>query len=318
MPTSDGARRASRGFEDSRAVFDLDEPVFVLNAPFSLDTSIANNATMEKLGENGRKVDRGRALAQWRALYRYLASRSLVYLLPSGAGLQDQPCVANLGVAFDFDEEPVVVLSRFRALARDREPAFGKAFFAGMGIATQTSPDFFEGEADLKRVKERVYFGGFGVRSSRSAHDWLRDTHDLTIVALPLEDPHLFHLDCILHVLSKERVMLATAACPRETVREVEAVAEIVDVPLDLAYRGATNVVRVGEEILCDSCLDGLSRSDPLYAVEKAKREFWQKLAPSLGLTPVFFDMSEFYKSGAMLSCLVLPLNYPHLHPRRD
>lgn len=311
MPTD--VPRPARGFNDTRAIFDIDEPVFLLNAPFSLDTRVANNATMEALGEHGRMVDRQRALAQWRLLYRHLASRSLVYLLPSRAGLQDQPCVANLAVAFDFGEEPVVILSRFRAPGREHEAAFGLDFFADMGIATQSCPDYFEGEADLKRLGGRVYFGGFGSRSSRAAHHWLHDSHGLTIVALPLEDPHLFHLDCILHVVSSNRVLLATAACTSETVRQVEAYAEIVDVPLDLAYRGATNVVRVGGEILCDSCLDGLDRSDPLYAVEKRKQEFWQRLAPSLGVSPSFFDMSEFYKSGAMLSCLVLPLNYPHL-----
>jgi len=299
-----------------RALVDLDEPVFLLNAPFSLDTKIANNATMDKLDEPGRHVDRARAFSQWRALYHHLASRSLVYLLPSRAGLQDQPYVANLGVVIDAGEDPVFVPSRFRALGRRSEPALGRSFFKSLGVATPTCPAYFEGEADLKRLRDNIYFGGHGLRSSRRAHHWLTDHQSIEVVPVPLHDPHLFHLDCVIHVVSRDRVLVAAAACQRETIRQIEAYAEIIDVPLALAYRGATNVARVGSEILCDSCLPGLTRSDALYSVEKEKRDFWLKLAPDLGLEPVFFDLSEFYKSGAMLSCLVLPLNYPHLRGR--
>lgn len=301
---------------DSSAIFDGVEPVFLLNAPFSLDTRIANNATMRRLGASGRRTDRARALAQWRTLYRHLASRSLVYLLPSRAGLQDQPFVANLGVALDHGPRPVVVLSRFRAAGRGGEPAAGRVFFRSMGIATESSPAYFEGEADFKRLRDSIYFAGHGLRSSLRAHDWFRDRHAVRVVPVPLHDPHLFHLDCVLHVLGRERVLLATAACAPETVRQIASVAEIVDVPLALAYRGATNVARVGGELLCDSLLPGLPRSHGLYAAEKRKRAFWLRLASRVGLTPVFFDLSEFHKSGAMLSCLVLPLTHPHLRDR--
>ncbi len=298
---------------DSSAIFDLDEPVFLMNAPFSLDTKTPNNATMTKLGRSGRRVDRARALAQWRGLYRHLAARSLVYLLPSRAGLQDLPFVANLGVALGHGRHRTFVLSRFRASARGGEPAVGRSFFRTMNIACETSPAFFEGEADFKRLRDNIYVAGHGARSSPRAHGWFRDRHGARVVPVALNDPHLFHLDCVLHVVARDRVLLSTAACPAETVRQIAALADIVDVPLDLAYRGATNVARVGDEILCDSCLPGLRRSDALYDVEKKKHAFWVRLATKLGLKPVFFDLSEFYKSGAMLSCLVLPLNYPHL-----
>jgi N-dimethylarginine dimethylaminohydrolase len=302
---------------DSRAIFELDEPVFVLNPPFSLDTAVANNATMEKLGPGGRRIDRARALAQWRALYRHIAARSLVYLLPSRAGLQDQPYVANLGVMLGHLAEPVFVVSRFRAAARGGEAAVARAFFRAMGIATRSCPAFMEGDADCKRLRSNIYFAGFGLPSSRQAHNWLRRDMAAEIVPIPLHDPHLYHLDCVLHVVGTGRVLLATAACPAETVRAVEAVADIIDVPLALAYRGATNVARLGPELLCDSCLPSLKRSDALYPLERDKREFWLRIAPLLGLELVFFDLSEFYKSGAMLSCLVLPLTPSHLRQPR-
>lgn len=294
---------------DTSAIFAVGEPAFLLNAPFSLDTKIANNATMQKLGPRGRRSDRGRAFAQWFALYRHMAARSLVYLLPSRKSLQDQPFVANLGLMIARRRQPAFVLSRFRARGRGGEPAAGRDFFRASGVAAETSPAFFEGEADCKLLRDNIYMAGHGLRSSLRAHDWLRERHGLKIVPVPLHDPHLYHLDCVLHVLGRERVMLATAACPAETVRRIAALADIVDVPLPLAYRGATNVARLGGELLGDSLLPGLARTDPLYDVEKRKLAFWSRL----GLEPVSFDLSEFHKSGAMLSCLVLPLTHPHL-----
>ena len=84
------------------------------------------------------------------------------------------------------------------------------------------------------------------------------------------------------------------------------------DPPVDreLAYRGVTNGVNCGRFVLCESHVESLSRKDPLWEVETRKRRFWEETAGRLGREPVFFGNSEFYKSGAMLSCMVLPLNY--------
>jgi N-dimethylarginine dimethylaminohydrolase len=301
------------GSGDSTAVRTMEGPAFLLNVPFSLETRVANNASMRKLGARGRRIDRARMMGQWRALHAHMAARSLVYLLPSRAGLQDQPFVANLAVVPPHVKTPLAVGARFRAPARCGESPVGRDFFRAMGFVVEQPPAFFEGEADLKFLRGNLYFGGHGLRSSSKAHAWLEKKHRFRIVLVPLMDPHLYHLDCVLHVLGRERVMLATAAVPAAVRRAVGRVAEIIDVPLPLAYRGATNIARLGPEVLCDTPLADLKRSDPLYAVEKTKRAFLEAVCRRTGLKPVFFNLSEFYKSGAMLSCLVLPLNYPHL-----
>ena len=254
--------------------------------------------------------------AQWQHLYRHLAARALVYLLPSQRDLQDQPFVANLGIIPAHTRQPVAIVSRFKAKGRTGESKPGTAFFRAMGFETEICPSHFEGEADLKYLRRDIYFGGHGLRSSPRAHAWLEKRHGFQVIPVPLFDPHLYHLDCVLHVVSRECVLLATGACAPETIRRIERVAGIVEVPLPLAWRGATNVARLGGQILCDTSLPELKRTDPLYAVERDKKKFWEKWAGKLGLEPVFFNMSEFYKSGAMLSCLVLPLNYPHLCAR--
>ncbi|MCW5714455.1 MAG: hypothetical protein KIT43_08100 [Bauldia sp.] len=285
------------------------EPVFLLNAPFSLDTSIANNATMEKLGPAGRSVDRGRAMAQWLRLYQHLAAQGLVYLLPSVMGLQDQPFVANVGAMLVHLDDPVFLVSRFRAPGREGEAPVGAAFFETMGIPAIGLPFEFEGEADLKYLRDNIYFGGHGLRSNAAAHRSMAERFGMKVVPLPLHDPHLYHLDCILHVLDRTTVLLATAAVDREHLRAVEEVAAVIDVPLELAYRGATNVARAGNALFGD-VREGVG---PWTALESAKVSFWECVCAASGLEAMTFDLSEFHKSGAMLSCLVLPLNAPHL-----
>jgi len=298
---------------NSTLVRQLSRPAFLLNAPFSLESRIANNATMQKLGPQGRRIDYPRMFEQWQGLYHHLSAQALVYLLPSQSGLQDQPFVANLGIVPAHTREPVAVISKFRARGRSGESKAGSVFFRAMGFKTEECPAYFEGEADLKYLRENIYFGGHGLRSSVRAHAWLKKQYGFRIVPVPLLDPHLYHLDCVLHVIHSSRILLATEACSRNTLRAIEEIVEIVDVPLPLAYRGATNIARLNGQLLCESSLPQLKKSDALYPVEKAKRKFLEKVARRFALDPIFFNLSEFHKSGAMLSCLVLPLNYPNL-----
>ena len=43
---------------------------------------------------------------------------------------------------------------------------------------------------------------------------------------------------------------------------------------------------------------------------EKAKINTLEKICFNEGLEPVFFNLSEYMKSGAMLSCMMMHLNY--------
>ena len=110
--------------------------------------------------------------------------------------------------------------------------------------------------------------------------------------------------------LDNETIVLCTEACSTEVVETLEREVEIIPVDRELAYRGVTNGVNCGRFLLCESNVESLSRKDPLWDVEIRKREFWEATAAHQGREPVFFDNSEYYKSGAMLSCMVLPLNF--------
>ena len=61
--------------------------------------------------------------------------------------------------------------------------------------------------------------------------------------------------------------------------------------------------------ILCASNITELKKSDELYQGEKHKIQSLEKICSNEGMEPVIFNLSEYMKSGAMLSCMVMHLN---------
>lgn len=61
----------------------LDIPAYLMNFPFTLSAENPNNVWMEEYDEQDLQIDHEKAYAQWLELYNYMASGSLVYILPS-------------------------------------------------------------------------------------------------------------------------------------------------------------------------------------------------------------------------------------------
>lgn len=285
-------------------------PAFLMSAPLHISTEQANNVWMRELCERDRTVDRERAVRQFRKLYGFLAERALVYLLPSRPGLQDQVYVANLGVVLPHTPERTVVVSNFRSEPRRGESEPGLEFFRQLSLKTEVAPPFFEGEADLKYLHENVYIGAHGMRTSRDALEWFAESFEMEVIPFEIDNEYLYHLDCSVFPIRRDEVVVCTEVATDETLRHIERHASIVDVPVDDADSGITNCVRIGEFVLCASHLEDLSSAHKDYAFERAKTQRLEKICSERGLTPVFFDLSEFLKSGAMLSCMVMHLNH--------
>ena len=95
-----------------------------------------------------------------------------------------------------------------------------------------------------------------------------------------------------------------------EELAEISQYTEIIDVSADDCFNGLTNSVRLGNMILCASNISEMTRLDENYEAEKAKINTLEKICFNEGLEPVFFNLSEYMKSGAMLSCMMMHLNY--------
>ena len=95
-----------------------------------------------------------------------------------------------------------------------------------------------------------------------------------------------------------------------EELAQISQYTEIIDINVDDAFNGITNSVRLGNMILCASNISELTRADENYEAEKAKINTLERICFNEGLEPVFFNLSEYMKSGAMLSCMMMLLNY--------
>ena len=261
--------------------------------PFTIDNREPNNALMLS---GAAPYDVARAFDQFLKLYRTIIGLGgVVYLMPSPGDFQDIPFVANLGlVPYPFYRK--LLVSNFTSLPRVGEDGVGAWFFASLGYDVLKCPCKWEGEADLKWLYGDTYVGGYGQRSTIEAYDWMCDEFGMNVIKVRLSDPRLYHLDCSLTLLSRERVLVAASALDPDDLKKIHGVANVVVVPEQYVYDGWTNSIRIGDTILHHSRDAGSGVA-------------FRKLLELIGLNLELIDLSEFDKSGADLSCLVMHLN---------
>jgi N-dimethylarginine dimethylaminohydrolase len=283
---------------------------YVMNFPFSLSTSDPNNIWMQELSDEELQINKPKAYKQFMDLYNFMSGQSLVYLLPSEGNFQDQVYVANLGLHLPhIKDRNVILLSNFTSDPRKGEELVGEKFFQQMGYETHISPYKWEGEADIKHLYDNVYVGGYGIRSNIKTYEWMEENFDMEIIKVAMTDEYLYHLDCSIFPLNNDQTLVATELFDDEELAMLERYTEIIPVDTEDALCGMTNSVRMGNMILCASNISELKKSHEYYESEKHKIESLEKICSDAGMEPVIFNLSEYMKSGAMLSCMVMHLN---------
>ncbi|UCH83389.1 MAG: amidinotransferase, partial [Candidatus Latescibacterota bacterium] len=290
----------------------LEKPAFLLNVPFSYSADEPNNVWMEELGPEDRKINIRKAIRQFFELYHFLAAESLVCVLPTPANctMQDLVFTANMGVVLThLSDQNTAIISNFSTEPRKPETTVGVGFFESMGYNAYVSPFRFEGEAELKHLYDNVYLGGYGARSDIRAYEWMEKHFDMEIVTLEEVDPYLYHLDCTVFGLTQEDTLVCTEMYAKEEIAEVEKYTNIIDVSADDCYAGICNSVRLANTILNASHINDLKPDDELYEGEVAKNRRLEDIAVSHGFEVSYFNLSEYFKGGALLSCMVMHLN---------
>jgi len=289
----------------------LSIPSYLMNFPFTLDNKNPNNIWIKELSPESSKINKTKAYRQWMDLYNFMSGDSLVYLLPSFGNFQDQVYVANLGIYLPhIKDSNNIILSNYTSEPRIGEEKVGEAFFKLMGYNTHMCPYKWEGEADLKFIGDNNYIGGSGIRTDYQTYEWMQENFNMNIIEVEMVDEYLYHLDCSIFPLSKNKTLVCTAMFDEEEIRDIERYTEIIDVDEDDAFGGITNSVRLGNLILCSSNISELNKTDEDYNYEKHKINSLEAICAKEGMEPVFFNLSEFTKSGALLSCCVMNLNY--------
>jgi len=286
-------------------------PAFVMNFPFTLDTAVPNNIWMQDLEEEALKINKGNAYRQFLDLYQFVAGNGLVCNLPAKGNYQDLVYVANLGIYLPhIKDSNNIIMANFTSEPRQGEEEVGKPFFELMDYKVHMCPFKWEGEADLKYLYDNVYIGGYGIRSDIKAYEWMEKEFDMKIIKLEMVDEYLYHLDCSIFPLTINKTLVCTELFNENELAELSQYTNIINVEVDDALNGITNSVRLGNMILCASNISELTRADENYDAERHKIESLEKICFNEGLEPVFFNLSEYMKSGAMLSCMMMHLNY--------
>lgn len=283
-------------------------PVFVMCPPAFVDTKIKNNATMKEYADH--ELNRPKFLAQWYNLYNVLAANSLVYMLPPKKGLQDQTYVNCFSYLPHLEDRNVIVLSKFTAEGRDGEEWVAANLLRQLGYEVVQCPFRFEGEPELKYLRDNIYIGGYGQRSDIRAHRWLQDTFGCKILPIKETDEILYHLDCSVLPLDEYNVMMCAEIMERDQVRAVEKVATVWPVSKQDAYEGICNSLVVEQAIYNSSPLEYMRKTDEGYHEQEHKNERLELIAHELGCEITYFDLQECENSGAKLSCFVSHLNY--------
>ncbi|MBN9325774.1 MAG: N-dimethylarginine dimethylaminohydrolase [Cellulomonas sp. 73-145] len=140
------------------------------------------------------------AVQQWRRLRdTYLDLGHTVERIDPIPGLPDMVYAANGATVVDG----IVYSARFRYPERQPEgPAYQK-WFADRGFVTHTAARINEGEGDML-VVGRLVLAGTGFRTERSAHAEAQELFGHPVISLELVDPHYYHLDTALAVISSD------------------------------------------------------------------------------------------------------------------
>jgi N-dimethylarginine dimethylaminohydrolase len=290
----------------------LERPAFLMSCPFSYSTACPNNVWMRELRDEERRVDRTKAMSQFARVYRHMAADAFVFLLPTpkGCTLQDLVFTANLGIVLEHvPERDIVVLSNYSSAPRVGETKVGDQFFRAMGYTTVVAPYKFEGEAELKHVHDNVYVGGYGIRSDRRVYDWMEAEFDMQVIKVEEVDDYLYHLDCSIFPATAQDTLVCTELFDKAEVAQMEKVTNVIDVSADACYSGICNSVRHHNAILNASHIHSLRAGTEEYFEEARKNRELEDLAIKLGLEVCYFNLTEYHKGGALLSCMVMHLN---------
>ena len=288
----------------------IETPVYLMNPPLSLDTDNPNNIWMKKLSKAELKVQHKKAFRQWSSLYDRLTGTGLTtYLLQTNMAFQDQVYVANLGITLCHLPKPVVVLAKYKSPPRRGEERVGREFFQEFDYKIVQAPLHWEGEADLKHLRDNIYVGGYGIRTDPKIYDWFEREFGMKVIRVEMKDEWCYHFDCEFFPLTSDTVLACTDMMSKEEVKQIEKVASIEPVSVDLAHAAITNCVRVGSIIICGSTLPEINAKHDDWRDECDKKALLERVLPKYSMSPVLVNMSEFEKSGAAVSCCVMHIN---------
>ena len=207
-----------------------------------------NNIFMkELLADNGEiKIDVDKALEQYSNLKELLKKYNINILeIPPSEGCQDQSYTSNVGVYLGNKN---IVLSNFLAPGRTEEEKPALEFFTDQGFNVTKAPPYFEGEADFLHLRDNIYLGAQGIRTSQNALDWISQTFELNVISVNMTNEYQYHLDCLVFPIDEENVIVTKRGTDEDSIKEMEKYSNVIFTPPQFEKSGITNCVRLDNQ----------------------------------------------------------------------
>jgi len=261
---------------------------YLMCEPVHYTVSYEINPWMDKT----RYTDADLAVRQWRTLRdTYLDLGHTVETIDPIPGLPDMVYAANGATVVDG----VVYSAAFRYPERQPEgPAYQK-WFADRGFVTHTAAETNEGEGDLLAIGD-VILAGTGFRTERSAHAEAQELFGRPVISLELVDPHYYHLDTALAVISSTSASPQVAYFAPAFSSGSRAVLEQLFPDAILATE--RDAVALGLNAVSDG--ENVVVAPGAVDLAAALRE--------RGYTPIPVDTSELLKGGGGAKCCTLEI----------
>jgi ornithine aminotransferase len=243
-------------------------PHLLLCAPEHFEVSYRINPWMEPdAWTNGATRFAASAREGWRQLRdAYLGLGARIETMPPQPGLPDMVFTANSAVVLDGK----VVLARFLNPERRGEEAHGQRMFEALtrrGIVQSLHETpagvWFEGAGDaIWDQHRRLFWMGYGQRSSLAARDTLRRVYGVDTVSLELASPRFYHLDTCLCLLSGGEILWYPPAFTPATQALLRALAgdALIEAGDEDANRFGVNAVSIGRDLIMAHCSQALQQ----------------------------------------------------------
>jgi N-dimethylarginine dimethylaminohydrolase len=238
----------------------------------------------------GEPIDRPLAQKQWQNVYD-IYTKQLGWQVELASPVEHLPdMVFATDCCLMIDGK--ILLSNFRYPERQPETAHFEQWFREHGYANlKQAKQYFEGGGDNMLCGDKI-LAGWGFRSDAEAANELYDYFGLEVVPLHIVDPHFYHLDTSVAVLSNDTVAFYPPALDEASQRRLrKAVPNVIEATLEEARGFGLNAVSDGRTVITSNESDSL--------LQKYRDAGFKVIG-----TPIL----EFRKSGGGVKCMTLKI----------
>ena len=186
-----------------------------------------------------------------------------------------------------------ILLSSFRYQQRQPETGHYEQWFRDHGYTNlKQAVNLFEGGGDNMLCGNKI-IAGHGFRSAPEAAREMAEFFGLEVVSLKIIDPHFYHLDTSLAVLSEDTIAYFPGAIDKQSQKRLQAaIPNLIEATLQEAKGFGLNAVSDGHTVITSSESESL--------LQKYR---------DAGFNVIGTPILEFRKSGGGVKCLTLNLD---------